>query len=82
MRNGRSGDGVTRSALPEVPGRRPLWAAEAYGPSAECSITALLENSPMTEAEKRHLEECEFCSGMLRRLAESSAAPFGAGSES
>ena len=56
------------SALPEVPGRRPLWAAEIYGPSAECSITALLENHAAGGGGERLAGDGDPVAGVQRGL--------------
>ncbi len=42
---------------------------DADGPTASCSITALVSGDPLSAAEARHVTECSFCSRLARRLA-------------
>jgi hypothetical protein len=65
--NSQPGDGLTESAHSAAPGAGAYQ--EADGPTASCSITALVSGDRLSAAEARHLIECAFCSRLAARLA-------------
>jgi hypothetical protein len=67
--SGRSSEGFTGSAYAAAmsTGRFP-GGSPGSGPTATCSITALLSGEPLTPAQAGHVAECPFCSRMARRL--------------
>jgi hypothetical protein len=67
--SGRSSEGFTGSAYAAALSTGPFPAGSPpSGPTATCSITALLSGEPLSPAQAGHVAECPFCSRMARRL--------------
>lgn len=70
MINEISGDEFTRLLYRTAMGSRTRGGAAPsdQGPTANCSVTAILDKDGMTLAQQRHLRECSFCARLAGHL--------------